>query len=74
MAILVLSSYFACAFLVENQWIWAGGSSLSQVAFKMFVANMVVFSALIPISLFVTMEGIRIAHSVYIREDDEMIS
>lgn len=72
--VLLFSSYFSCKFLLIYPWIAAqsGAHSLSHIAFRHFTANVIVFSSLIPISLFVTLEGLRVTYSVYVHEDPQL--
>ncbi|OAG29517.1 phospholipid-transporting ATPase [Nematocida displodere] len=73
LSILLLSSFASCLFITRSAWISSlAHESLSRVAVRNFAANIIIFSSLVPLSLFVTLDGLRIAYSVYIRNDREM--
>ncbi|KAI5192326.1 phospholipid-transporting ATPase [Nematocida sp. AWRm77] len=74
MLILCAASASSCSFIAHSSWMASlyPGVPLSFLAVKNFVSNILIFSSLVPLSLFVTLDGLRIAYSVYIQADREM--
>ncbi|KAI5187387.1 hypothetical protein NEHOM01_2137, partial [Nematocida homosporus] len=72
--VLFLSSLSSCYFIIKSNWLGSlyPGRSLPWIAIRNFAANIIIFSNLVPLSLFVTLDGLRVAYSVYIQSDRDM--
>ncbi|KAI5172761.1 hypothetical protein NEFER03_1793 [Nematocida sp. LUAm3] len=73
--LLLLSSISSCYFIHNSTWISSAypNRSYPSIAIKSFAANIVIFSNLIPLSLFVTLDGLRIAYAIYLKNDKKMM-
>lgn len=63
------SCYFLCRCRVLSYILLREKGSQLVSAFKCLIVNLVLFSNLVPLSLFVTLDGLRVAHSVYVHSD-----
>ncbi|KAI5180466.1 phospholipid-transporting ATPase [Nematocida sp. AWRm80] len=72
--ILLICSISSSMFISESSWLrsinvqeWSLLASM-----KNFAANILVFSSLVPLSLFVTLDGLRVAYALYVKSDPGM--
>jgi len=72
--ILSVASLSSCYFIVQSGWLRSvyQKDSLFRNAIKSFAGNILIFSSLVPLSLFVTLDGLRIAYSVYVQSDKKI--
>lgn len=74
LGILFIASFSSCQFIISSSWLTSlyPDLPLPVLAIRNFASNLLIFSSLVPLSLFVTLDGLRIAYSVYIQSDRQM--
>lgn len=73
LSLLLVSSCAACWFMIRSEWLLGRLSySIFGGSIRSLFSNVIIFSSLIPLSLFVTLDGLRVAYSVFVHFDPEM--
>ncbi|KAI5149682.1 phospholipid-transporting ATPase [Nematocida ausubeli] len=73
--LLLISVVSACWFMVRSEWLLGSVAiSITSDSMRTLVSNVLIFSSLIPLSLFVTLDGLRISYSIFIQSDTTMQS
>lgn len=71
--LLLLSSAGSCWFMVNSEWLLGPlDYSVFGGGVRCLFSNVIIFSSLIPLSLFVTLDGLRVAYSIFVQFDPEM--
>lgn len=75
LVIMILSSMFGSLFLRKNniEYLYLN-EYLPKEAIKQTGTNYILFSYLVPLSLFVTLEISRLFHALYVHHDEDMVS
>ncbi|KAI5192757.1 phospholipid-transporting ATPase [Nematocida minor] len=71
--LLMVSSAGSCWFMINGEWL-LGPVELAafEEGVRCLFSNIIIFSSLIPLSLFVTLDSLRIAYSIFVQADPEM--
>ncbi|EIJ94232.1 uncharacterized protein NEPG_00899 [Nematocida parisii ERTm1] len=71
--LLFISVISACWFMIHGEWLLGEVTiSIMGDGMRTLTSNILIFSSLIPLSLFVTLDGLRISYSIFIQSDRSM--